>query len=90
MKDFGVTENKARRALISTKNASVEAVFEYLESHPNEPGDLIDISEDPKKKKRKPRLIPLELQNLFTRMQCVDQATLSTEGVYFFSVYKRV
>lgn len=34
-----------------------------------------------KKKKRKPRQIPLELQRLFAKMQCLDCASISTEDL---------
>lgn len=43
-----------------------------------------------RKKKRKPRHIPIELQQLFSRMQLVDKKAISTEGNMFTNCdYKR-
>jgi hypothetical protein len=84
LKDMGLAENVARKALIAVKNAGIMEAFDYVESHPEISTAVAESNsekEEGKKKKRKPRLIPLELQRLFAQMQLLNQKTLSTEGM---------
>jgi hypothetical protein len=82
--DMGIPEHHAKRALIATNNGSLDAVFAYIEAHehdaefnkPPEPGQ----EENGKKKRKRPRLIPLEMQKLFTQLKMIDQGAVSTHG----------
>ena len=78
LKSFGVNEHGGRKALVATKNVSIEAAFDYVSQHENDPS----FNDPPvtEKRRRKPRYIPLELQRLFVQMQELDQRTISTEG----------
>jgi Ubiquitin carboxyl-terminal hydrolase len=82
LKEFGIEEEIARRALIIVKNAGIMEAMDYIEQHENELRAQISksLAEDSKKKKKKPRLIPLELQRLFTQMQLLNRRSLSTQG----------
>jgi uncharacterized UBP type Zn finger protein len=84
LKNFGIEEAIARRALVATKNAGVEVAFSYIDEHPEEMKQVKEQqlagSSELKKKKRKPRLIPLELQRLFVQMQLLNKKSLSTQG----------
>lgn len=78
---MGIPEHHARRALIATKNGSLDEVFGYIEAHENDPEFDKPPEEDIKKnKKKKPRHIPLELQRLFTFLKLVNQEAVSTHG----------
>lgn len=81
---FGVPENRAKRALVATKNSGMDDVFAYMEQHENDPDIDKPLPEtvQSKKKKKKPRLIPLELQNLFTKLKFIDCKAISTEGIH--------
>lgn len=81
MKDFGISnEALCKKALIMTKNNFEEALAWYF-THESDAESVIEPAvEETGKKKMKPRLIPLELQNLFTRMKVLNQYALSTEG----------
>ena len=84
LKSFGVTnENLIRKSLIATKNNVNEAYLWCQTDENMEAESIIEpiVPEDNGKKKMKPRLIPLELQNLFTRMKVLDQLSLSTEAL---------
>lgn len=75
---MGVEEATARYALIKTKNKGIEEAFECIMELGDKPPP---VSESPKKKK-KPRYVPLELQRLFSELQLINKATISTEGTY--------
>lgn len=83
---MGIPEHHARRALVGTKNGSLDAVFEYIEHHENDPEfnkplpNSSENEENGKKKRKKPRFIPIELQRLFTQLQLIDQQAVSTNG----------
>lgn len=80
-------EPLVRKALIATKNADANQVIEYIYSHQTDMEAEIlaesqsAIQHDVKRKKKKPRLIPLELQRLFSQLQSIDQSTISTEDL---------
>ncbi len=78
---FGFNEHGAARALIAVKNESVDTAIEYYSSHSEDPGFCDAPVSESKAKKRKPRQIPLELQQLFTEMQLLDERALSTAGL---------
>ena len=84
LKMFGVEESISRKALIAVKNSGVMEAMDYIDQHEKELKKQIDAEkaslEDMKKKKKKPRLIPLELQRLFTQMQQLNKRSLSTQG----------
>ena len=82
LKEFGMDENISKRALIAIKNAGVMEAMDYIDQHEQELKILIATTpiEDAKKKKKKPRLIPLELQRLFTQMQQLNKRSVSTQG----------
>lgn len=82
LKEFGIEEDIARRALIIVKNAGIMEAMDYIDQHENElrAQTSKSLAEDSKKKKKKPRLIPLELQRLFTQMQLLNRRSLSTQG----------
>lgn len=82
LKEFGIDEDIAKKALIAVKNAGVMEAMDYIEGHEKElkaQGQKAN-ADDAKKKKKKPRLIPLELQRLFTQMQLSKKKSLSTQG----------
>eukprot|EP01035_Chromulina_nebulosa_P021140 gene21140-27392_t len=81
---MGVSENKAKKSLVATNNTGLLQAMDYIDK--NLQSDEVDISEiyiEPidKKKKVKPRLIPLELQSLFTKMRLADVETISTHDL---------
>ena len=82
---MGFSRHGAYRSVEACKNAGVQEALEYAFQHSsdsnfNDPPPSLQ-QDDSKKKKKKPRLIPLELQHLFTRMQCLDCATISTQDL---------
>jgi len=82
---MGIPEHHATRALLATKNASLDEVFTYIEAHENDPEfnkPLVDPADASKaeKKKKKPRFIPIELQRLFSQLQLSDRLAVSTDG----------
>jgi hypothetical protein len=80
---MGVEDAVARRALIGVKNAGVMEALDYIEAHPEITTLTAESSTGEaagKAKKKKPRLIPLELQRLYAQMQLLNRKTLSTEG----------
>eukprot|EP01034_Spumella_vulgaris_P022855 gene22855-29029_t len=84
--DMGVSENHAMKALTGTKNGSMEECFQYIDAHENDVAFNTEI--DPqtaesaaKKKKRKPRYIPLELQRLFSQLKLIDRQAVSTNAL---------
>ena len=86
---FSVDESVARYALVQTKNASVEEVFDYISSNGEEIARKLasEANELPKKKAPRPRVIPLELQKLFTYMKTVDmQALMRVHGALMWSL----
>ena len=87
---MGVNDFIAKKALKSTKNAAIEEVFEYimtnettLEKEAKEEVERVrNTTKDIKiKKSSKPRLIPLELQKLFTNMQSLNLKALTTSDL---------
>ena len=87
---MGVNDFIAKKALKSTKNAAIEEVFEYimtnettLEKEAKEEVERVrNTTKDVKiKKSSKPRLIPLELQKLFTNMQSLNLKALTTSDL---------
>jgi ribosomal protein L7/L12 len=92
LKEFGIEEEIARRALIIVKNAGIIEAMDYIDQHENELRTQISKStaEDSKKKKKKPRLIPLELQRLFTQMQLLNRRSLSTQGTELQHIFRIV
>jgi uncharacterized UBP type Zn finger protein len=78
--NFGYSEHAARKTLIATNNADFDVLTSYLELHAADEGFNDPPIEEKKKKKHRPRLIPLELQKLFTNMQTLDLRALSTQG----------
>ena len=82
MIDMGMDEHGSRKSLVATNNRGIEDAVEYYTSHENDPGFKVPpAGEKDKKKKRKPRVIPLELQRLFTNMQVLQKQALSTEDL---------
>ncbi len=70
MKSMGMSEIASKRSLIATKNKSLEEAMEYYYQNIQDPAFNAEVvsAEEVKKKKKKPRLIPLELQRLFTQV----------------------
>lgn len=82
---MGIPEHHAVRALQGTKNGSLDEVFNYIEAHENDPEfnkPLVDPNDanEGKKKRKKPRFIPIELQRLFSQLQLSDRLAVSTDG----------
>lgn len=75
---MGFAEHKVRKALIATNNGELEQVFQYIDEHDNDPEFNQAISVV--KKKKKPKYIPLELQNLFSQLYLLNKLTVSTQG----------
>lgn len=87
--DMGFDEHGSRRALLAAKGGGVDGALNYYLEHSEDPGFLdppagtaaVASSAAPivgGKKKRKPRLIPLELQRLFSQLQLLDVFAQST------------
>jgi uncharacterized UBP type Zn finger protein len=87
---MGIAENHARKALEKTSNGTIDQIFEYIEKHENDVEfnkPLPSVSNDiNKKKKKKPRYIPLELQKLFSQLQLIDTQAVSTQGLFNFII----
>jgi len=77
MVEIKMEENGCRKSLSATKN-SLDEAMDYYWQHEGDVNFHEPTIAD-KKKKKKPRVIPLELQKLFTNMQILDQQALSTE-----------
>ena len=81
LKALGFNEIGSRKALIATKNASIDAAYEYYLNHESDPNFTKDsVEETQRKKRKKPRYIPLELQYLFTKLDALDERDITTEG----------
>ena len=81
---MGFTREGAYRSVEGTKNSGLEQALEYAFQHSNDKNfndPLLVTQDENKKKKKKPRLIPLELQHLFTKMQCLNCSSISTEDL---------
>eukprot|EP01038_Epipyxis_sp_PR26KG_P009755 gene9755-13124_t len=78
---MGILENHAKKALIATKNAALDVVFDYIDRHENDPEFNQPIVIVDRKKKRKPRYIPLELQRLFAQLSMIDRLAISTQDL---------
>eukprot|EP01032_Pedospumella_encystans_P025073 gene25073-28345_t len=81
---MGIPEHHAVRALQGTKNGSLDEVFNYIEAHENDAEfnkPLVDPNDpnEGKKKRKKPRFIPIELQRLFSQLQLSDRLAVSTD-----------
>lgn len=80
LKEFGFEEAIGKLALVAVKNIGITEAFEYIEKNGEAlKAEVTASTEEAKKKKKKPRLIPLELQRLFTQMQQLDRRSLSTQ-----------
>lgn len=84
---MGVFESHGRRALIATKNGSMDQIFDFLLKNANTPefqAAILPTEQEnaaaAKRKKRKPRHIPLELQYLFSLLKMADRQAVSTQG----------
>ena len=80
---MGVPEDHARKALTATKNGGLDQVFDYIEKNENTKEfntSLPPTGDATKKKKRKVRYIPLELQHLFAQLKMADRQAVSTQG----------
>ena len=75
---MGFIEYKVRKALLATNNGELEQLFQYIVEHENDPEFNQPISI--LKKKKKPKYIPLELQNLFTQLYSINKFAVSTQG----------
>ena len=83
---MGFDEHGSRRALLATKGSGgVDAALNYYLEHSEDAGFLDPPKEDGTKKdiavgkkKKRPRLIPLELQRLFTQLQHLNIYAQST------------
>ena len=83
MTDIKLNEIGSRKALVATKNIGIDEARSYYEQNESDP--LFNIATDEvKKKKRKPRYIPIELQKLFTNLQLLNEKSISTEGILKF------
>lgn len=88
---MGFTYEGAYRSVEASNG--IDAALEYAFSHSEDAGFNDPLPHQlaaaqtggtgggGKKKRKKPRLIPLELQRLFTKMQCLDCASISTEDL---------
>jgi hypothetical protein len=80
LKDFGCEEAIGKLALVAVKNIGTMEAFDYIEKNGEAlKAEVTASTEEAKKKKKKPRLIPLELQRLFTQMQQLNRRSLSTQ-----------
>jgi uncharacterized UBP type Zn finger protein len=89
---FGFEAHLVRRALKGTNNGSMDAVLEYMDAHAQDPEfnkpepveELPSATEqadaDNKRKRKKARVIPIEIQRLFTQLQLINQYAISTNG----------
>lgn len=80
---MGVLEIHARKALLATKNGGFDQVFDYIEKNEHSQefnASSSQVGDTTKKKKRKVRHIPLELQYLFAQLKMADRQAVSTQG----------
>lgn len=81
--ESGLDSIGVKKTLIAVKNKSLEDAFDYYYSNIDKPNFLTQSQstrEESKKKKRKPRYIPLELQRLFSQLDLLNQKAISTQG----------
>jgi len=77
------SEEIARKICLLSKMTEVPDIVEFYMVHKDEIDAEIQAESmhlDVKKKKKKPRLIPLELQRLFSQLKDIDVWSISTEG----------
>lgn len=78
---IGFSEIGSRKSLTATKNACFFDALEYYQLNESDPAFNTPVRlEENKKKKKKPRFIPIELQKLFTKLQLLNEKSISTEG----------
>lgn len=79
---MGIEEPMAKAVLVAVRNAGIAEAFEYLEVHRDSLQQQLDskTQEDSKRKIKKPRYIPLELQRLFAELTALNRFSVSTEG----------
>lgn len=83
--EMGLNEIGSRKSLSATKNVGVTQAVEYYWQHESDPDfNAPSKLEEGKKKKKKPRFIPIELQKLFTNLQLLNEKSISTEGITTF------
>ena len=86
LKDFGIHELVAKRALIVNKNQfdlALDYAFTHAEVTEEDLKQQAAESQSAKKKSNKKiRWIPLELQRLFTKMKYLQCKSISTEGEF--------
>jgi hypothetical protein len=86
--EMGFDQHGAVRSVLATNNSSIDAALNYYLQHSEDAG-FLEPTADKKgssknqeskqdKKKKKPRLIPLELQRLFSQLQCLNVESQST------------
>jgi uncharacterized UBP type Zn finger protein len=83
---MGFSNSGAYKSVEATKNVGFEQALEYAFEHSedagfNDPLPKETAEKEASKKKKKPRLIPLELQSLFTKMQFLDRKAISTQDL---------
>jgi hypothetical protein len=74
---LGISENGSKRACLAVKNAGLDQAMEWAFEHSDDP----IFNEPVKSKKKKARLIPLELQRLFAQLQHLERKTISTHDL---------
>jgi hypothetical protein len=80
MVNMGFEDKRVRCALVTAKN-DMERAFEIIDTiSEKELQKYISQQQQATSTRKKPRYIPLELQRLFTELQCYDQISISTEG----------
>ncbi len=80
---MGVEEVMAKVALIGIQNAGIAEAFEFIDTAGEGLQQQINKYQEEqkhKKKIKKPRYIPLELQRLFSELLLIDQHSVSTQG----------
>ncbi len=76
---MGFEEKRVRCAAVRANN-DMEKAFEIIDTISEKEVQKFTAQCSTNLNRKKPRYIPLELQRLFTELQCVDQSSVSTEG----------
>lgn len=77
---MGFDEKKVRCAVVRAKN-DMEKAFEIIDTISEKEVQKFNVQHNAVGNRKRPRYIPLELQRLFTELQCIDQSSVSTQGI---------
>lgn len=77
MLSMGFDDFVCRKCISKTSNQGIIEALEYFDKHHNDTGFFEQST-------KKVRHLPLEMQKLFSRLQLVDEKSISTKGNKIF------